>query len=240
MGSVDLADQLRNTYRYDSQWHRNRKWWWAVWWWGYQVLLTNAYKLYHNFHLQHQSFAVMSHYDFIKSIALAWIDQETYWPSRNSRKRRSEGVTIEDGCRSGRGRSRRSLHLGTSSSTGAIVGGGSTTASDDSTLTFSYSAINVPVTRNRNITMNNASLDPHKGSLKSRLNKSITHYPQRSKNKRAKCQLHRWARGRDAKEVRGTRVLHCPTCQVDLCYSCWRTFHECVNITEMKEKIAES
>ena len=31
MDNVDLADQLRNVYRYNSSWHRNRKWWWAIW-----------------------------------------------------------------------------------------------------------------------------------------------------------------------------------------------------------------
>ena len=30
MGNVDLAGQLRNHYRYDSAWLRNRKWWWLI------------------------------------------------------------------------------------------------------------------------------------------------------------------------------------------------------------------
>ena len=27
MGNVDLADQIRNHYRHNNLWHRNRKWW---------------------------------------------------------------------------------------------------------------------------------------------------------------------------------------------------------------------
>ena len=46
MGNVDLANQLRNYYRIDTSWHRNRKWWWSIWWWRFQVLLTNSYIAY--------------------------------------------------------------------------------------------------------------------------------------------------------------------------------------------------
>ena len=88
--------------------------------------------------------------------------------------------------------------------------------------------------------MNDANLDPHKGLLKCRLNNFLSHFPDSSGNKRAKCQLHRWARGRGGKEVRGTRIVHCSACSVDLCYPCWRTFHQCANIIEMKEDIAQS
>ena len=91
MGNVDLADQLRNVYRYDTTWHRNRKWWWSIWWWGFQLLLTNCYILYKKFHSLHDSKATVSHYDFIKQICLAWIDKEQYWPkSEESKKRKAE------------------------------------------------------------------------------------------------------------------------------------------------------
>ena len=38
MGNVDLAHQLRNHYRYDSLWHRNRIWWWAI---SYNITLIS-------------------------------------------------------------------------------------------------------------------------------------------------------------------------------------------------------
>ena len=32
MGGVDIADQLRNYYRFDH-WKRKRKWWWSIFFW---------------------------------------------------------------------------------------------------------------------------------------------------------------------------------------------------------------
>ena len=34
MWNVDIADQLRNVYRYYSHWYRSIKWWWDIWWCG--------------------------------------------------------------------------------------------------------------------------------------------------------------------------------------------------------------
>ena len=45
MGNVDLADQLRGTYRLDKS-TRNRKWWWSIMFWSLGVMLTNAYIMY--------------------------------------------------------------------------------------------------------------------------------------------------------------------------------------------------
>ena len=42
MGGVDIADQIRGSYRFDH-WLRNYKWWHAIFWWGFQVLMVNAY-----------------------------------------------------------------------------------------------------------------------------------------------------------------------------------------------------
>ena len=228
MGSVDLADQLRNYYRYDTQWHRNRKWWWAVWWWGFQLLLTNAYKHYQTYHEMHQSEDFMTHYDFIRSIVMAWIDQENYWPKK--RKKRAKGIRLPgnqcDDSSSTR-RSRRRLQSASCSLSSDCVSAVTEVAG-------------VSAASSRNITMNDKSIDALTGSLKCRLDSFVLHHPVKSENKRAKCQLHRWARGRDGKEIRGVNVLHCSICRVDLCFSCWRTFHECANLFEKKDEIANS
>ena len=89
MGNVDLADQLRNHYRYDTTWHRNRKWWWSIWWWGFQLLLTNSFILYKKFHFLHGSKADVTHHDFIKQICLAWIDKQQYWPKLEESRART-------------------------------------------------------------------------------------------------------------------------------------------------------
>ena len=99
MGNVDLADQLRNHYRYDSVWHRNRKWWWAIWWWGFQLLLTNSYILYQKYHRMIDSKSAVSHYDYIKEIALAWVNQELYWPKKITIQKKRKGTTQDDGKR---------------------------------------------------------------------------------------------------------------------------------------------
>jgi hypothetical protein len=66
MNNVDIADQIRNTYRID-RWMRKRKWWWSIWMWGVQILLVNAYILYKSAHLQiwkTEKKKLLSQYDF--------------------------------------------------------------------------------------------------------------------------------------------------------------------------------
>ena len=80
MNDVDMADQVRNVYRWDL-FMRKRKWWWSMMMWCLQVLQANSYVLYKKYMIMHR-LDPMSHYDFNKSIALAWIDQDTYWPKK--------------------------------------------------------------------------------------------------------------------------------------------------------------
>ena len=44
MGDVDIADQMRNAYRFDH-WLRKRKWWWSIMFWDIGVILVNAYSV---------------------------------------------------------------------------------------------------------------------------------------------------------------------------------------------------
>ena len=80
MGGVDIADQLRNYYRFDH-WMRKRKWWWSIFFWAFGVLLVNAYISYKTYMIS-KGKRPMSHYEFRKQIALAWIDPTTYWKDR--------------------------------------------------------------------------------------------------------------------------------------------------------------
>ena len=74
MGGVDLADQLRGNYCiYKGV--RNRKWWWSILFWSIVVMITNAYVIYYTSILRMEfNIYILSHHDFRKALALAWIN----------------------------------------------------------------------------------------------------------------------------------------------------------------------
>ena len=194
-------------------------------------MLTNAYKVYIDFHKIHQSDAALSHYDFIKQIALAWLDRENNWPEERKRKR-AISESEESSLVIRRSRSRRNPIPSSNNSQATTE----TFLSGDSHVS-KHEEKTIPM---RNATVNEKTLEPN-GALKCRLNTYVTHSPCPSTNKRAKCQLHRWARGRGKKKVRGAKlVVHCLVCRVDLCFKCWRTFHSCTDIIRLKDEIAKS
>ena len=207
MGNVDLADQLRNQYRYDSQWHRNRKWWWAIWWWGFQTLLTNSYVLYHKYHKMIDSKAAVNHYDYIKEIALAWINPDIHWPKKISQKKRK--APKDDGKRNTR----------------------ASRALDESSVSSSIAS-------SKATPFNDKTLHP-RGKLACRLQHAVQHFPECTTVSRPQCQLHRWARNREGKEVRGS-IVTCSICRVNLCIPCFKTFHTEAYIVGKKDEIAAS
>ena len=77
MGGVDIVDQLQNYYRF-NHWMRKRKWWWLIFFWAFGVLLVNVYVSYKTYMISKGKWP-MSHYEFRKQIALAWINPTTYW-----------------------------------------------------------------------------------------------------------------------------------------------------------------
>jgi len=101
MGDVDLADQLRGSYRVDH-WIRNRKWWWSLLFWGLGVILTNAYIIYVAANVKHFNIKkglLLSHHEFRRAIVMAWINHEEYQQEiQNVRKgiikRRKGGSSI--------------------------------------------------------------------------------------------------------------------------------------------------
>ena len=80
MGDVDIADQLRNNYRFDH-WLRNRKWWWSIMMWGLGVCLVNAYIVYLKVNMAagKKKGELLSQHDFRQQVAMAWISPEVYW-----------------------------------------------------------------------------------------------------------------------------------------------------------------
>ena len=70
MGDVDLANQLRNVYRFDH-WLRQRKWWWSILFWGLGVILVNAYVIYVSLNIAagKKKNEVFSHHNFRAAVA---------------------------------------------------------------------------------------------------------------------------------------------------------------------------
>ena len=87
MGGCDIADQLRNYYHFDD-WMRKRKWWWSFFFWATGVLLVNTYISYKTYMLS-KGMQPMSHYEFRKAIALAWLDPSMYWHNRLKNRNKS-------------------------------------------------------------------------------------------------------------------------------------------------------
>ena len=195
MGNVDLADQLRNYYRYDTQWHRNRKWWWAIFWWGFQLALTNSYILYRKYHELHLSTSALTHYEYIKQVALAWMDNRRYGPyatvndandddssrvSVRTKKRKSNTIDLYD----------------SSSEEETLSSRKSTRSTNEPTFQYSMtssatSGSTPPRKVKKNARINDAALNPAAGSLWCRLDAFMSHCPMHFEGKRAgKCQLH--------------------------------------------------
>ena len=70
------------------------------------------------------------------------------------------------------------------------------------------------------------------GSLRCRLNTTLSHLPERQQTKKAKCALHCWVGIK-----KQAPVLHYPTCDIYLCVDCYGIFHIVPNIIGMKKHL---
>ena len=176
MNNVDVADQVRGSYRCDK-WMRKRKWWWSMFWWCFEMSLTNAYILYNKYMKMHE-IKPMSHYEFQKRVALAWINQAQCWPlvRRN--------VCVNN----------LSLAYHMKSTTPSV----SMTEISVSSLGSSGSSTVMPtvIHCNKATAFNENSLDPKKGKLRLRLDSSQSHWPLENRKAEANCQLHKWVTGK--------------------------------------------
>ena len=86
---------------------------------GFGVLLVNAYVSYRSYCEQH-NIKPLSHYEFRRSIALAWLHQPKYWPDRYKRRGAKRKVSQESDLSNTKSvRTTRSVASTLSSSTGA-------------------------------------------------------------------------------------------------------------------------
>ena len=151
MNNVDIADQLRGTYRFD-RWMRKRKWWWSIWMWGVQVLLVNAYVLYRTAHSiiwKTEKKKIVTQYRFREEIVKAWMEEEKSDSEGQKKRKLSENQV--------------STYSSTSESLGRTR----------SSVTSIQSEVTV-LQRGRKI--NDKTLDPTSGDLKIRLDADF-HYP---------------------------------------------------------------
>ena len=80
MGDGGVSDQLRNNYQFDH-WLRKRKWWWSIMFWDIDVIIVNAYIVYRKVNLEAGVIKsdLLSHHNFRKQVAMAWISPNIYW-----------------------------------------------------------------------------------------------------------------------------------------------------------------
>ena len=146
----------------------------------------------------------MSHYNYIKSVTLAWLE-----PATNQQK-----TLTSSSARKRKHKDDEAGGIQTRSSECTI-----------STITTSESSRHTKIT--------NTSLHPSTGSLRCRLNTTVQHLPMKSKNQKPRCQLHSWAKGGNAPKVM-SGVITCQICQFDLCLDCYRLFHTEANPDTMR------
>ena len=119
----------------------------------------------------------LSHYEYIRQISLAWINQEEYRPKTLkfvSRKRPKEDQQIPVT------RGRKKLDTG---------------------------SLSVSSKHLKYYKIEDESLHPNNGKYSCRLNMSVQHFPESPKVKRARCALHKWSRDQKGSEVFASVVL---------------------------------
>ena len=200
MNHVDLADQLRVVYRFD-RWMRKRKWWWSMFFWGLELQMINCYVLYRKFYEMHDKKVPMDHYDFHKSIALAWICPSKYWVKENKKRiRRKEGAIIT-----------------TNSSSRVSV----STITDEPRITRQRFSKEVAAKKGQYRRINDSLLDPSLELNMMRLNVHMSHMPTKVESRASRCQFHNWATGEQIKK----QCCICMSCNVALCMECYAPYH---------------
>ena len=76
--------------------------------------------------------------------------------------------------------------------------------------------------RQKNSTITDKALDPYIGNLRCRLDTSLNHLPEKNNKPDKNCQLHYWF---DKTKSRA-QLMRCLSCNVTLCISNYKSFHE--------------
>ena len=172
----------------------------------FENALTNCYVVYRKFHELHER-KHLSHYEFIRKIGLAWLKPSAYWQSQATSTKRGEGK-----------------------STRKVSDENTSVSVDTCTVAESVVARRKILFTKKNSTMTANALDPYSGYLRCRLDHNLNHLPIRNDKPENNCQLHYWA----TKQKVRAQLMKCGTCNVTLCISCYKLFHESAQLKPNK------
>ena len=90
--------------------------------------------------------------------------------------------------------------------------------------------------KKRRVGFTDKTLSNESSLFSSRLDRYKHHWPVDSDTENhPRCQLHTWAT--DSKIRTKRMVMLCEQCNVNLCRTCWRIFHECPDLVKEKAQI---
>ena len=215
MGGVDVADQLRVFYRLDH-WLRNRKWWWSILFWALGVMLTNSYVLYTTMcdadGIEKRN--RLSHYDFLREIALYWMNPDTV-----SNTSTDDTVNVSFANISSPSGMSTISQLTTESS-------GSSRSSARVNLTDNSLGARGHFQKRLFDPIEHFPVECERVTGKK---SKKTGLPVRSQKK---CVFHNYLGGQAR-----NKIMYCPSCNINLCVDCYKLFHTQQNIVSNKRQL---
>ena len=165
---------------------------------NYKLQITNAYIVYKKYMIMHRK-KPMSHFNFQRAIAMAWINPSEYWPKPPSRRSRSASASVTSASSSSTSRKRTRSKSSTTNESHVSRG----TAFSDKTLSIT-------------------------GALARRTDLNVHHWPIECTKKNACCQLHKWATGQRLKRNVFV-CSYCNVTLCARCYAPFHTMADLVN-----------
>ena len=154
----------------------------------------------------------MSYHFFREKIALAWLDEEKYWPMKHSRRPRIKSLSSNS----------RKKHASISSSPSARVTR-SSVASSNTAISSTPKSCN---------TLHQTSLINGSFDKMLILNDEYTHLPIPATSKHSEYQLYKWSNKRTRKQI-----AYCADCNVCLCIQCCEAFHTVMDLRRIQNDI---
>jgi hypothetical protein len=245
MGHTDISDQYRGVYRFDAGWLRNTKWWVACFEHAFGVLLVNSYITYCHV-LKAAGKTRLSHYDYRKACAVAWIDKDEIKTQERQKRQRANqreqaATRAEEGKEQGETtpESTTTTSPATPASSRIMHGRRSLSSSvRQNTRANTSEQPVVEVSKKKAPSITDKTLHPISGSICKRLDRSLEHFPESPNKTSARCAVHRWAMGDNRLEYCNS-IMKCSECKVSLCFGCFRLFHTQPNLVNRKAELKQ-